>query len=107
MRREPYTRPVTANDDEALTASFEATVHKQGPNAYVDVPASVTHAFSAYGLEVGVWLRRRVEHPLFHGTETIAPDVHWHVARITEPEQIDALASLLCEAYAVGAQESG
>ena len=58
-------------------------------------------------LEVGVWLRRRVERPLFHRIETISPDVHWRVARITEPEQIDALASLLCEAYAVGAQESG
>ena len=39
---------MTANDDEAPTASFEAIVHKQGPNAYVDVPASVTRAFSAY-----------------------------------------------------------
>ena len=58
-------------------------------------------------LEVGVWLRRRVERPLFHRIETISPDVHCHVARITEPEQIDALASLLCEAYAVGAQEPG
>ena len=47
--------------------------------------------------EVGVWLRRRVERPLFHRIETISPDVHGHVARITEPEQIDALASLLCE----------
>ena len=56
---------------------------------------------------MGVWLRRRVERPLFHRIETISPDVHWHVARITEPEQIDALASLLCEAYAVAAQEPG
>ena len=56
---------------------------------------------------MGVWLRRRVERPLFHRIETISPDVHGHVARITEPEQIDALASLLCEAYAVGAQEPG
>ncbi len=57
-------------------------------------------------LEVGVWLRRRVERPLFHRIETISPDVHWHVTRITGPEQIDALASLLCEAYAVGAQHA-
>ena len=56
-------------------------------------------------VRVGVWLRRRVERPLFHQIETISHDVHWRVARITEPEQFDALASLLCEAYAVGAQE--
>ena len=39
---------MTASDNEAPTASFEATVHKQGPNAYVNVPESVTRAFSAY-----------------------------------------------------------
>ena len=132
---------MTANDDEAPTASFEATVHKQGPNAYVDVPESVTHAFSAYAVGRTQQSRRRPQRrlgqrhsrpggpqrprlyvtggmrsaprvgvgtirPLFHRIETISPDVHWHVARITEPEQIDALASLLCEAYAVGAQHA-
>ena len=38
---------MTANDDET-PASFEAGVPQQGPNAYVDVPESVTCAFSAY-----------------------------------------------------------
>ena len=44
----PHTRPVTANYDEAPTTLFEAGVPQQGPNAYVDVPESVTRAFSAY-----------------------------------------------------------
>ena len=39
---------MTVNDDEAPTALFEAGVPQQGPNAYVDVPESVTCAFSAY-----------------------------------------------------------
>ena len=112
MRRSRESRPASATSSQRSARPVEAW----GPVKLVPyhdrVSFMVRVRFAVAvpkirWLEVGVWLRRRVERPLFHRIETISPDVHWRVARITEPEQIDALASLLCEAYAVGAQESG
>jgi hypothetical protein len=57
-------------------------------------------------LDVGFWLPRRIEHPRFHKIETIYPNAHVHLLRITEPEQIDGqLARWVREAYAVGCRE--
>jgi Bacteriocin-protection, YdeI or OmpD-Associated/Domain of unknown function (DUF1905)/Domain of unknown function (DUF5655) len=57
-------------------------------------------------LEVGFWLPRRIESPRFRRVETIYPNAHVHVLRITEPSQLDAeLAGWLRQAYAVGRQE--
>ena len=56
-------------------------------------------------LEVGFWVRRRIESPRFHKVETIYPNAHVHLLRITEPEQLDAqVAAWLEEAYVVGCQ---
>jgi predicted RNA-binding Zn-ribbon protein involved in translation (DUF1610 family) len=57
-------------------------------------------------LEIGFWLPRRVENPRFHKIETLDPNAHVHLLRVTEPEQLDAdVAAWLKEAYAVGCQE--
>lgn len=57
-------------------------------------------------LDVGFWLPRRIEHRRFHKIETIYPNAHVHLMRVTSPEQLDPqLATWLKEAYAVGCQE--
>ena len=56
-------------------------------------------------LDVGFWLPRRVESPRFRKIETIYPNAHVHLVRITEPSQLDGeIAAWLAEAYAVGCQ---
>ena len=56
-------------------------------------------------LEVGFWLPRRIEHSCFRRIETIYPNAHVHLIRVTERSQLDAkLAGWLREAYAVGCQ---
>ena len=57
-------------------------------------------------LDVGLWLTRRVEDPRFHRIETITPNVHVHVLRITDADHLDdQVAEWVKEAYAVGRQE--
>lgn len=57
-------------------------------------------------LDVGFWLPRRCEDPRFHKIETISPNAHVHVLRITGIEQLDSqVAEWLREAYSVGCQE--
>jgi hypothetical protein len=57
-------------------------------------------------LDVGFWLPRRLAHPRFRKVETILPNAHLHVVRITRPEQLDRqLAAWIKQAYAVGRQE--
>ena len=57
-------------------------------------------------LDVGLWLPRRVESPRFHKIETISPDVHTHILRITDVEQLDEeVEGWVKEAYAAGRQE--
>ena len=56
-------------------------------------------------LDIGLWLPRRVENARFHKIETIYPDVHTHVLRVTETDQLDEeVAAWVKEAYAVGCQ---
>ena len=55
-------------------------------------------------LDVGLWLPRRVESPRFHKIETLYPDVHIHVLRITDADQLDGeVARWVKEAYGIGA----
>ena len=61
---------------------------------------------NARWLDIGLWLPRRVEHSRFRKIETIYPEVHTHVLRITRPEELDdVVAGWVKEAYAVGRQE--
>jgi Bacteriocin-protection, YdeI or OmpD-Associated/Domain of unknown function (DUF1905)/Domain of unknown function (DUF5655) len=57
-------------------------------------------------LEVGFWLRKRVERPRFRRVETIYPNAHVHVLRVRSPEELDGeIAGWIEEAYAVGCQQ--
>ena len=57
-------------------------------------------------LDVGFWLPRRFDDSRFHRVETISPNAHVHVLRITGIEQLDSqVAEWLREAYSVGCQE--
>ncbi len=57
-------------------------------------------------LEIGFWLPRRIEHPRFHRIQTIYPNAHVHLVRISEAEQLDRqLAAWIKESYVVGRQE--
>jgi hypothetical protein len=57
-------------------------------------------------LEVGFRLPRRIESPRFHKIQTIHPNAHVHVMRVTRADELDAeLAAWLREAYAVGRRE--
>ena len=57
-------------------------------------------------LDVGFWLPRRCEDSRFHKVETISPNTHVHVLRVTRCEQLDSrVAGWLREAYSVGCQE--
>ena len=54
-------------------------------------------------LDIGLWLPRRVESPRFRRVETIYPNAHVHVLRITEADQLDEeVESWVKEAYEVG-----
>ena len=54
-------------------------------------------------LDIGLWLQRRVESPRFRRVETIYPNAHVHVLRITEADQLDEeVESWVKEAYEVG-----
>ena len=54
-------------------------------------------------LDVALSLPRRVESPRFHRIETIYPEVHTHVLRITDADQLDEeVEGWIAEAYAVG-----
>jgi hypothetical protein len=56
-------------------------------------------------LNVSLWLRRRVEHPRLTRVEDFGRLGFGHHFRLTTPADIDeALASLMREAYAIGAQ---
>jgi hypothetical protein len=56
-------------------------------------------------LDVGFWLPRRVDSPRFRKIETIYPNAHAHLLRVTDPSQLDAeVAEWLAEAYEVGCQ---
>ncbi len=54
-------------------------------------------------LDVAMWLQRRVDNDRFHKIETLSPNTHTHVLRITDIEQLDdQVAKWVCEAYEVG-----
>ncbi len=57
-------------------------------------------------LDVAFWLPRRIESPRFRKIETINPNAHAHLLRVTDPKDLDReLAGWIREAYAVGRQQ--
>ena len=57
-------------------------------------------------LDAGLWLRRRVEHPLIRRVEDFQPLGYVHHFRLEHADEIDqALQTLMQEAYRVGTQE--
>ncbi len=63
-------------------------------------------------VECSMWLKRRVEWPLFHRIETLLPYGYFHYFKLSDPAQLpaqlnDELAVLVREAYAIGCQEGG
>ncbi len=57
-------------------------------------------------IDVGLWLKRRVELPRFWRIESPTPRDHVHHVRLSKLGDIDReLAALIREAYAVGCQE--
>lgn len=60
---------------------------------------------AARWLDVGFWLPRRIESPRFRKIETIYPNAHVHLLRVTDPSELDKeVAVWLAEAYEVGCQ---
>jgi hypothetical protein len=54
------------------------------------------------GLELGLWLRRRVTHPALRRVESFGRLGYGHYFRLQEPSDLDdALTSLVKEAYVV------
>jgi hypothetical protein len=58
-------------------------------------------------LSCALWLKRRVEHPLFYRIESVTPRDHIHHFRLTCAAGLrdKSLKAFLREAYAVGCQE--
>lgn len=60
---------------------------------------------AAKWLDVGFWLPHRIESARFRKIETIYPNVHLHLMRVTDPSELDEeVATWLAEAYEVGCQ---
>jgi hypothetical protein len=59
-------------------------------------------------LDVGLWLKRRREHPRLYRIEFYPPGDYVHRIRLAELEDLDSvLTSFVREAYKVGRQEYG
>jgi hypothetical protein len=57
-------------------------------------------------LDFGLWLRRRIEHPLLIKTDAFGPYSFYPRFRLSRPEDIDpALEALIAEAYKTGRRE--
>ena len=57
-------------------------------------------------MECSLWLKRRVESPLFHRIDEFGPRDRVHYFRLSDESQLnDQLAVFVSEAYAVGRQE--
>lgn len=98
----------------ALYDRFHEMVERCGPAKVLPYRDKVAYmvrvrfagaAPAARWLDVGFWLPRRVESPRFHKIQTIYPNAHVHLVRITEASQLDAeVQAWLAEAYEVGCQ---
>lgn len=92
-----------------------ATARKCGPvTAYAQKTRLVIQARVRFAgavvrvghVDAGLWLRRRVEHPLLQQVEDFGKLGYGHHFRLEHPEDIDLeLESLMREAYRVGTQE--
>ena len=57
-------------------------------------------------LDIGFWLTKRVEDVRFHEIETLDPNTHVHLLRVTEVDQLDdQVSEWTRDSYAVGHQE--
>lgn len=57
-------------------------------------------------VQCGLWLKRKVESPLFDRVEKVTARDYVYYFRLTDPAQLDEeLAGYVREAYAVGHQE--
>ena len=57
-------------------------------------------------LDIGLWLKRRREHPRLYRIEFYPPSDYVHRIRLADPAEIDGtLARFVREAYKVGLQE--
>ncbi len=60
----------------------------------------------ARSLRLGLWLSRKVDHPLASRFDRLGPRVFYTYFKLGSPEDIDAdLRALLCEAHSIGKQE--
>lgn len=57
-------------------------------------------------VDLSLWLRSRSESPRFRRVETLNPEAHVHLLRLTEPNELDhEVLTWLRDAYRVGKQE--
>ena len=101
-RRKTYNRWVAA-----ARACGKVTAYAQKSRitimARVRFAGAVVHA--SY-LDAGLWMRRRVEHPLLRRTEDFGRLGFVHHFRLERPDDVDApLEALMRESYRVGTQE--
>ncbi len=99
----------------ALFDRFRAMVEKLGPVRvlpYADKVGFMVKVRFAGAiprkrwLDVGFWLPRRIESPRVRRVETLSPEAHVHLVRLTDPSELDReFAGWLREAYAVGRRE--
>ena len=96
----------------ALFDKFQEIVEAQGPVTMIPYSDAVGFMVrvrfcnatpKTRWLDIGLWLPRRVESPRFRRVETIYPNAHVHILRITEADQLDEeVEGWVREAYEVG-----
>lgn len=101
-------------DIRRLFDRFRAMVESLGPVktvAYRDNVAFMVRVRFARAmprsrwLDVAFWLRRRMDNPRFQKVETLLPNAHVYLVRMTSPDEIDRqLKSWISEAYEIGCQ---
>ena len=113
-KRHKLSDPFEGKPDKirALFDRFREIVEAQGPVTMIPYSDAVGFMVrvrfcnatpKTRWLDIGLWLPRRVESPRFRRVETIYPNAHVHVLRITEADQFDEeMGSWVREAYDVG-----
>ena len=113
-KRHSLSDPFEGKSDKirGLFDRFRAMVEAQGPVkliAYSDAVGFMVKVRFCNAtpktrwLDIGLWLPRRVESPRFRRVETIYPNAHVHVLRITAADQLDEeVEGWVREAYEVG-----
>lgn len=91
----------------AARACGPVTVYAQKTRIVIQSRVRFAGAVVRVGhLDAGLWLRRRISHPLLDRVEDYGRIGCVHHFRLTSPDDIDTeLKALMCEAYRVGTQE--